>query len=49
MINQNQLENVESFLYVGRMLKDDGRRACELKSRIAVAKAAFNPLTPNDI
>ena len=42
MIDQKQLENVESSKYLGSMLKNDGRCNCEIKSRIAMAKAAFN-------
>jgi hypothetical protein len=42
MLDQNQLENVESFKYLGSMLTNDGRCTCEIKSRIAMAKAAFN-------
>jgi hypothetical protein len=42
MIDQKQLENVESFKYSGIMLTNDGRCTCEIKSRIAMAKAAFN-------
>jgi hypothetical protein len=37
-----QLENVESFKYLGGMLTNDGRCTCEIKPRIAMAKAAFN-------
>jgi hypothetical protein len=37
-----KLENVESFKYLGSMLTNDGRCTCEIKSRIAMAKAAFN-------
>jgi hypothetical protein len=37
-----QLENVESFKYLGRMLTNYGRCTCEIKCRIAMAKAAFN-------
>ena len=37
-----QLQKVESFNYLGSMLTNDGRRTCEIKSRIALAKAAFN-------
>jgi len=33
---------VESFKYLGSMLTKDGRCTCEIKSRIAIAKAAFN-------
>ena len=42
MINQKQLENVESFKYLGSILTNDGRCTCEIKSRIAMVKAAFN-------
>jgi hypothetical protein len=42
MIDQKQLENVESVKQLGSMLTDDGRCTCEIKSRIAMAKAAFN-------
>jgi len=41
MIHQKPLENVECFKYFGGML-NDGRCTCEIKSRIAMAKAAFN-------
>jgi hypothetical protein len=41
-IDQRQLENVKCFRYLGSMLKDDVRCTCEIKSRIAMAKAAFN-------
>ena len=42
MIDQQQLENVESFKYLGSILTNDGRCTCEIKCRIAMAKAAFN-------
>jgi hypothetical protein len=42
IIDQKQLENVESFKYLGSILTNDGRCTCEIKSRIAMAKAAFN-------
>ena len=42
MIDQKQLENVESFKYLGSMLTNDGRCTCEIKSRIAMAKVACN-------
>jgi len=38
IVDQKQLENVESFKY----LTNDGRCTCEIKCRIAMAKAAFN-------
>ena len=41
-IDQKQLENVKYFIYLGSILTDDGRCTCEIKSRIALAKAAFN-------
>ena len=42
MIDQKQLENVECFKYLGGILTNDARCTCEIKSRIAMAKAAFN-------
>jgi len=42
MIDQKQLENVECFKYLGSMLTNDGRCRREIKSRIAIAKAAFS-------
>ena len=42
MIDQKQLENVESVNYLCSMLTNDGRCTCEIKSRIAMTKAAFN-------
>ena len=42
MIDQKQLENAESLKYLGSMLTNDGNCTCEIKSRIAMAKAAFN-------
>jgi len=46
MIDQKQLENVECFKYLGSMLTNDGRCTREIKSRIAMAKAAFSKKTP---
>ena len=34
MIDQKQLENVESFKYLGSILTNDGRFSCEIKCRI---------------
>jgi len=42
MIGQKQLENVETFKYLGIILTNDGRCTCEIKCRIAMANAAFN-------
>jgi hypothetical protein len=36
------LENVKCFKYLGSLLTDDGRCTCEIKSRISIAKTAFN-------
>jgi len=33
---------VECFKYFGSILTNDGGYTCEIKSRIAMAKAAFN-------
>ena len=40
-IDQKQLENVKSFKYLGNTLTNDGICTCEIKCRIAMAKAAF--------
>jgi len=42
MIDQKQTENVESFKYLGSMLTNDGSCTCEIKCRVAMAKATFN-------
>jgi hypothetical protein len=42
IIEQKQLENVESFKYFGRILTNDGRCTCEIKCRIATSKIVFN-------
>ena len=42
MMDQKQLENVECFKYLGSLLTNDGRCTCEIKSTVAMAKAAFN-------
>jgi hypothetical protein len=42
MIDQKELENVESFKYLCSMLTSDGRSTCEIKSRITMAKTVFN-------
>jgi hypothetical protein len=36
------LENMECFNYLGSMLTNDAMCTLEIKSRIAMAKAAFN-------
>jgi hypothetical protein len=45
MTDQKQLENVEYFSYLGSMMTNDARCTREIKSRIAMAKAAFNKMT----
>jgi hypothetical protein len=42
MKEQNQLENVEYFKYMGGMITNDARYPREIKSRIAVEKVTFN-------
>jgi len=41
-IDQKQLETVEYFNYLGSLIRIDARCTYEIKSRIAMAKAAFN-------
>ena len=45
MIDQKQRENVEYFYYLGSLITSDARCTHEIKSRIAMAKAAFNKKT----
>ena len=42
MIDQKPLENVQSFKYLGSILPNDRRCTCEIKCRIAKAKAVFS-------
>jgi hypothetical protein len=42
IINQKQLENVEYFNYLGSEIKSYAKHAHEIKSRMTMAKAAFN-------
>ena len=42
MIDQKQLENVETFKYLSSILTNDGRCNCEIKYRIAMVKTAFS-------
>ena len=46
-IDQKQLENVKCFKYLGSMLTEDERCTREIKSRIAMAKVAFNKKKKN--
>jgi len=45
MIDQKQWENVEYLNYMGGLITNDARCTHEIKSRIAMAKAAFNKKT----
>jgi len=38
MIDQKQLENPESFKYLGSILTNGGRCTCEIKCRTAMSK-----------
>jgi hypothetical protein len=42
MIDLKQLKHVEYFKYLGSISTNDGRGTCEIKCKIATAKAAFN-------
>jgi hypothetical protein len=42
IMDRKQLENVECFKNLGSVLTKDKGRTCRIKSRIAMAKAAFN-------
>jgi hypothetical protein len=42
MIDQEQLQNVEHFSYLGNMITNDARCTWEIKHRISMANAAFN-------
>jgi hypothetical protein len=42
MVDQKRLEDVELFRYLGSMLTNYGSCTCEIKSKIAMAKVAFN-------
>jgi predicted acetyltransferase len=41
MIDQKQLDNVESLKYFGSILTNDGRSTCEIECRCAMAKTAL--------
>jgi hypothetical protein len=49
IIDRKRLENVESFKYLGSILTNDGRCTCEIKCRIAMAKAVFNKKSTLDL
>jgi hypothetical protein len=45
MVNHKQVENVEYCNYLGSTITNDERCTWEIKSMIAMAKAAFNKKT----
>jgi hypothetical protein len=45
MIDQKQLQNVEYFNHLGKLVTNDARRTREIKSRITVSKIACNKET----
>jgi hypothetical protein len=45
MIEQKQLENVDYFDCLGSMIADDAQCICQVKSRIAMVKAAFKKMS----
>jgi hypothetical protein len=45
MVDEKQLENAEYFNYLCSMITNDARYTREIKSRTALAKAAFNKKT----
>ena len=42
MIDQKQIENMETFRYLDSILTNDGRCTSEIKCRFSMAKAEFN-------
>jgi hypothetical protein len=45
MIDEKQLEDMEYFISLGSMVTKDTRGTRDIKSRIAMAKTAFNKKT----
>jgi hypothetical protein len=41
-IDQNKQQNVDSFSYLGSLIRNDARCTREIKTRIAMKKAAFD-------
>ena len=41
-IDRKDVEQVQSFTYLGQLITDDGRSECEIRRRIGVAKTAFS-------
>ena len=44
-LDQKKLDNAEYFNYLGSLVTNAARCTCEIKSRIAMAKATFNKMT----
>jgi hypothetical protein len=42
MIDPKQMENLKYFNCFGNLIMSGGRRTCEMKSNIGIAKATFN-------
>ncbi|XP_038071377.1 uncharacterized protein LOC119740219 [Patiria miniata] len=41
-VDGKELEQVDSFIYLGQMITEDGRCQDEIKRRIAIGKSVFN-------
>ena len=41
MVNEQVLEQVKKFKYLGRWMTDDGRCECEIKNQIEIARSTF--------
>ena len=48
LIDGKALEQVEKYKYFGSVITQDGRCKKEIKTRIAIAKTAFNKIKPLD-
>ena len=46
VIDGKVLEHVENYMYLGSVIKQDGRYKEETKTRIVIAKTAFNKTKP---
>ena len=41
IVDNDEVEQVERFVYLGQMITDDGRSDTEIKRRVGLAKSAF--------
>ena len=46
VIDNNQIEQVSSFVYLGQTITKDARSDTEIRKRIAMAKDAFSNIRP---